>query len=129
VKTGNFLTGSCLLIPLLARSQQANVNLDCNPQKNTQNLVPFSAPLNSPDMRDDRTVEHETRIRPLVGFTPRASPTGLDLRRRKRPRTQNHRPLAKEPPTRRCSSTSKPCSGTSNRCWNLGLAPQSQPTE
>ena len=37
-------------------AQQANVNLDHNPQKNTENLVPFSAPLNSPDVRDDRTV-------------------------------------------------------------------------
>lgn len=39
-----------------ALAQQANVNLDYNPQKNTDNLVPFSAPLNSPDVRDDRTV-------------------------------------------------------------------------
>ena len=39
-----------------AVAQQANVNLDYNPQKNTENLVPFSAPLNSPDVRDDRTV-------------------------------------------------------------------------
>ena len=37
-------------------AQQANVNLDYNPQKNTENLVPFSASLNSPDVRDDRTV-------------------------------------------------------------------------
>jgi enterochelin esterase-like enzyme len=39
-----------------AFAQQANINLDYNPQKNTENLVPFSAPLNSPDVRDDRTV-------------------------------------------------------------------------
>lgn len=37
-------------------AQQANVNLDYNPQKNTANLIPFSAGLNSPDVRDDRTV-------------------------------------------------------------------------
>jgi enterochelin esterase-like enzyme len=37
-------------------AQQANVNLDYRPQKNTENLVPFSAPLDSPDVRDDRTV-------------------------------------------------------------------------
>jgi len=37
-------------------AQQANVNLDFNPQKNTENLIPFSAPLNSPDVRDDGTV-------------------------------------------------------------------------
>lgn len=57
----DFLAGLCLLIPLLARSQQANVNLDYNPQKNTQNLVPFSAPLHSPDVRDDRTVVFRLR--------------------------------------------------------------------
>ena len=39
-----------------ALAQQANVNLDYNPQKNTEHLVPFSAPLNSPDVGDDRTV-------------------------------------------------------------------------
>jgi len=46
----------CLLSTSLAKAQQANVNLDCNPQKNTEQLVPFSAPLNSPDVRDDGTV-------------------------------------------------------------------------
>ena len=45
-----------LLLASFAWSQQANVNLDWNPQKNTENLVPFSAPQNSPDVRDDRTV-------------------------------------------------------------------------
>jgi enterochelin esterase-like enzyme len=39
-----------------ALAQQANVNLEYDPQKNKENLVPFSAPLNSPDVRDDRTV-------------------------------------------------------------------------
>ncbi|MBL0156113.1 MAG: esterase [Bryobacterales bacterium] len=41
---------------LAAFGQQANVNLDYRPQKNTENLIPFSATLNSPDVRDDRTV-------------------------------------------------------------------------
>ncbi|HLO58441.1 MAG TPA: alpha/beta hydrolase-fold protein [Bacteroidales bacterium] len=36
--------------------QQANVNLDYNPQKDREGLVPFSAPLNSPDVHDDHTV-------------------------------------------------------------------------
>ena len=47
---------SSLLLASFAWAQQANVNLDHDPQKNTENLVPFSAPLNSPDVRDDRTV-------------------------------------------------------------------------
>ena len=37
-------------------AQQANVNLDYNPQKNTEGLNPFSAPVNSPEVRDDNTV-------------------------------------------------------------------------
>lgn len=44
------------LVCLNATGQQANVNLDYNPQKNTENLIPFSASHNSPDVRDDRTV-------------------------------------------------------------------------
>lgn len=39
-----------------AQAQQAHVNLDWNPQKNTQNLVPFGANVISPEVRDDRTV-------------------------------------------------------------------------
>ena len=46
----------CSFAPALAWAHQANVNLTTNPQKNTENLVSFSAPLNSPDVRDDRTV-------------------------------------------------------------------------
>lgn len=48
------ITGLLVCSPALA--QQANVNLDYNPQKNTENLVPFSAAVNSPDVRDDHTV-------------------------------------------------------------------------
>lgn len=45
-----------VMLPAFLRAQQANVNLDYNPQKNTEGLIPFSAPLNSPDVRDDHTV-------------------------------------------------------------------------
>ncbi|HYG23186.1 MAG TPA: alpha/beta hydrolase-fold protein [Verrucomicrobiae bacterium] len=51
----------CVIGMATASGQQANVNLDHNPQKNTENLVPFSAPLNSPDVRDDRTVTFRLR--------------------------------------------------------------------
>ena len=57
--TKRYLATACLLCPLLA--QQANVNLDYNPQKNTENLIPFSASLNSPEVRDDRTVIFRVR--------------------------------------------------------------------
>jgi enterochelin esterase-like enzyme len=56
MKTTAHLAAACLLWPVLLWPQQANVNLDYNPQKNTENLIPFSATLNSPDVRDDRTV-------------------------------------------------------------------------
>ena len=55
------LAALCLLSTSLAEAQQANVNLDYNPQKNTENLTPFSAPLNSPDVRDDGTVTFRLR--------------------------------------------------------------------
>src|SRR5690606_18297104 len=45
-----------LLLPIFLFSQQANVNLDYNPQKNTEGLIPFSAPLNSPDVDDNGMV-------------------------------------------------------------------------
>ncbi|MCX6215040.1 esterase [Spirosoma sp.] len=38
------------------QAQQAHVNLDWNPQKNTQNLLPFGASVISPEVRDDHTV-------------------------------------------------------------------------
>jgi enterochelin esterase-like enzyme len=52
---------ACLLWPAMAWPQQANINLDYNPQKNTENLIPFSATLNSPDVRDDGTVTFRLR--------------------------------------------------------------------
>lgn len=51
-----YLAMACWLAPALVWSQQANINLDYNPQKNAENLIPFSASLNSPDVRDDGTV-------------------------------------------------------------------------
>src|SRR5690606_14093022 len=39
-----------------AHAQQSNVNLDWRPHLNTENLTPFSAPLNSPEVKNDRTV-------------------------------------------------------------------------
>ncbi len=45
-----------MLLPLGLSAQQANVNLDFNPHKNTEGLTPFSAPLNSPEVHDDRRV-------------------------------------------------------------------------
>lgn len=50
-----------LLLPCAALAQQANVNLDYNPQKNTDNLTAYSAPLNSPEVHDDQTVTFRLR--------------------------------------------------------------------
>ncbi len=46
----------CLTGGILIHAQQAHVNLDWNPQKNTQNLVPYGANVISPEVRDDHTV-------------------------------------------------------------------------
>ncbi|MEJ2005499.1 MAG: alpha/beta hydrolase-fold protein, partial [Cyclobacteriaceae bacterium] len=54
--TAFFSLLALLIFSAAVRGQQANVNLDYNPQKNTENLIPFSAPLNSPDVKDDHTV-------------------------------------------------------------------------
>ncbi len=61
MKTHSCLAVLWLLAPVLVWSQQANVNLDYNPQKNAENLIPFSAALNSPDVRDDGTVTFRLR--------------------------------------------------------------------
>ncbi|MFN0119763.1 MAG: alpha/beta hydrolase-fold protein [Blastocatellia bacterium] len=45
----------------VARAQQAHVNLDWNPQKNTENLAPYGASLISPEVHDDRTVTFRVR--------------------------------------------------------------------
>jgi enterochelin esterase-like enzyme len=51
-----YIAGLILAAPFGISAQQANVNLDYNPQKNTEGLNPFSAPVNSPEVRDDHTV-------------------------------------------------------------------------
>ncbi len=51
-----YLVGWLLLMPLYLSAQQANVNLDYNPHKNTEGLNPFSAPVNSPEVHDNQTV-------------------------------------------------------------------------
>lgn len=51
-----YLAGLILAAPFGISAQQANVNLDYNPQKNTEGLNPFSAPVNSPEVHDDHTV-------------------------------------------------------------------------
>ncbi|MEJ5352493.1 MAG: alpha/beta hydrolase-fold protein [Melioribacteraceae bacterium] len=56
MKLCNFLGAMLFMVCTLLRGQQANVNLDYNPQKNTEGLIPFSAPLNSPEVHDDNTV-------------------------------------------------------------------------
>ena len=54
-------------------AQQANVNLDYNPQKDTEGLIPFSASLNSPDVHDDNTVTFRLKA-PTVGRVQRVFP-------------------------------------------------------
>lgn len=51
-----FIAALFILAAISVKGQQANVNLDYNPQKDTEGLIPFSAPLNSPEVHDDQTV-------------------------------------------------------------------------
>jgi len=61
-------TGSRILLAaalsLSAAAQQAQVNLDWNPQKNTQNLAPYGANTISPEVRDDGMVTFRCRAPP-----------------------------------------------------------------
>lgn len=57
----NLLKYASVIIIFMASSgltpaQQAHVNLDWAPQKNTQNLIPFGAGIISPEVSDDHTV-------------------------------------------------------------------------
>jgi enterochelin esterase-like enzyme len=56
MKTAAFASLAILCVTSAATAQQAHVNLDWNPHKNTQNLAPYGANLLSPDVKDDRTV-------------------------------------------------------------------------
>lgn len=56
-----YFIGCMLISPFFLTAQQANVNLDYNPQKNTEGLTPFSAPVNSPEVHDDHTVTFRLR--------------------------------------------------------------------
>ncbi len=72
-----------LIIPWVLKGQQANVNLDYNPHKDTEGLNPFSAPLNSPQVHDDRTVTFRLRApnAQRVVLPSGAIHTALDLGR------------------------------------------------
>jgi enterochelin esterase-like enzyme len=54
--SGLRLTTLFLLGPLWVWSQQANVNLDYDPHRDREGLIPFSAPVNSPEVHDDGRV-------------------------------------------------------------------------
>lgn len=56
LKTFSVFTYTIFSITSLSFAQQANVNLDWNPQKNTENLVPYGGNVVSPDVRDDHTI-------------------------------------------------------------------------
>jgi enterochelin esterase-like enzyme len=56
MRTIPLLAALAAFLPAPSPGQQANVNLDHDPQRNAENLTPFSAPLNSPEVHDDRRV-------------------------------------------------------------------------
>lgn len=50
------IISALLATPLLSTAQQANVNLDWAPQKNTEQLIPYGGNVISPEVKDDHTV-------------------------------------------------------------------------
>ncbi|WP_439556984.1 alpha/beta hydrolase-fold protein [Dyadobacter sp.] len=50
------LASATMIATQAVNAQQANVNLDFNPQKNTQNLVPYGGSAISPEVHDDHTI-------------------------------------------------------------------------
>jgi enterochelin esterase-like enzyme len=56
-----FLGIAALFTFATANAQQSNVNLDWQPHLNKENLTPFSAPVNSPEVKNDRTVTFRLR--------------------------------------------------------------------
>jgi len=56
MKTRLFAALAIVAGSVAASAQQAHVNLDWNPHKNTQGLNPYGANLISPEVKDDRTV-------------------------------------------------------------------------
>lgn len=55
-RTTFFASAAIVCLGMAASAQQAHVNLDWNPHKNTQNLAPYGASIISPEVKDDRTV-------------------------------------------------------------------------
>ena len=56
IKPFTFLLIAAWFAFATANAQQSNVNLDWSPHLNSENLTPFSAPLNSPEVKNDHTV-------------------------------------------------------------------------
>ncbi|MEQ8552563.1 MAG: alpha/beta hydrolase-fold protein [Cyclobacteriaceae bacterium] len=63
--------------------QQSNVNLDFNPQKDTQEYTPFSAQVNSPEVHDDQTITFRLKApnTQTVELPPGAIHTALGMER------------------------------------------------
>ncbi|QRR00484.1 esterase [Dyadobacter sandarakinus] len=68
------------LTTLTSFAQQANVNLDWNPQKNTENLFPYGGNVVSPDVRDDHTVTFRLKAPDAASVQLTGGPVLLALR-------------------------------------------------
>tara|TARA_R110000868_G_scaffold14075_7_gene65746 strand:+ start:7527 stop:8729 length:1203 start_codon:yes stop_codon:yes gene_type:complete len=83
-------SSALLLTATFCFGQQANVNLDYNPQKDTEGLIPFSAKVNSPEVHDDQTVTFRLMAPEVqkVELNPEAISTVLDKGREPIPFTK-----------------------------------------
>lgn len=50
-----------MLFPVFSQAQQAGVNLDWNPQHNAENLIPYGAAVNSPEVHADGSITFRVR--------------------------------------------------------------------
>ena len=61
------LLSMCMALATLGLfAQQSHVNIDWAPQKNTENIVPFSSKVISPEVHDDHTVTFRLQAAPDV---------------------------------------------------------------
>lgn len=72
-----------MTLAAVLRAQQANVNLDRDPQKNLENLVPYGANAVSPDVADDGTITFRVKAPKAQEVMLAAGPLTVALKQSK----------------------------------------------
>lgn len=69
-----------LIVPVLSMAQQANVNLDWAPQKNTEQLAPYGGNVISPEVMDDHTITFRVKAQDVQKVELTGGPILLALK-------------------------------------------------